>query len=1146
MDIPAASVHERDAMMLSGKFRLAVIGLVAGFVLCGGGEAVAASKKDKTSANTAAKAKTDARAKRNADKAKAKDKKERPAKGALSAEKELAVHLQAFSPAAMRRAIRDLATTYPMQYMRGMTYLKKLSAYEKQLPGALAGVAKGDAAAIKTGEEILAFQQEVLLANPLLKFGKILLIKRRGDVNKGLPANWQGNCALNRNGFDDEISILSPISPTGKLTTAYKPTNGSYVGEVDLHWDGKKMLFSQIGQKDRWQIHEANIDGSGVRQIVDKDLVEFDNYDAAYLPNEDILFTSSSVCHGVPCVSGKTAVVNLFRMSPDGSNARQLCFDQDHNWNPAVMNDGRVLYTRWEYTDSAHYFTRMLFRMNPDGTGQMEYYGSNSFWPNSMFYARPIPGHATKVAAIVSGHHGDRRVGELVIFDPARGRKEADGVVQRIPGYGQEVMPVIKDRLVSGVYPRFLHPYPLSENYFLVSAQLAASMPWGLYLVDVFDNLTPIKTMPGYCLLEPVPLRATPRPPVVADRVDLKRKDALVYLTDIYQGPGLKDVPRGTIKKLRVFEYHYAYNMMGGHHRIGVESGWDVKRIIGTVPVETDGSASFRVPANTPLAVQPLDENGQALQIMRSWFTAMPGEMLACVGCHEKQNDSSPNRPTVAARRKPSEITPWYGKVRGFSFRREVQPVLDKYCVGCHNGVKKDAPNFKMAGAVDAKDHRGRSLGGGFASSYLALHPYVRRPGPESDCYIFVPGEFAANTSELIQMLRKGHYGVKMDAEAWDRLTTWIDLNVPDHGTWKEQAGGKTAGDYAAKRLAIRNAYAGICDDPEAIPTAKKAPVTFISPQPQPKPSITMPRVAGWPLTAGAAAQKQAAAGGPTQRTVDLGGGVTMKLTLVPAGEFVMGDATGQRDELPLAKVSIDKAFWVGTLDVTNAQFGQFDPTHDSRYIDQQWKDHTTPGYPANRSGQPVIRISWKQATAFCEWLSEKTGEPFALPTEAQWEYAARAGTSTSMPWGDATSDFSAYANVADASIKLLAVSGVNPQPKANAPITMDFLPREAKFDDAQRIVCDTGTYKPNAWGLQDMHGNVAEWTRSLYRPYPYRDDERNDAAPDGERVVRGGSWRDRPHRCRSAFRLSYPQWQKVFNVGFRVVCPANGKIAAK
>jgi formylglycine-generating enzyme required for sulfatase activity len=1052
--------------------------------------------------------------------------------------RQIEVRLKAFNADAMRRAIADMASAAPAGKAppAAPETLLRLVQYEKALPEVQAGLAGKDAGAEEKAREILDFQAEVLLSNPLLNFDKLLLVRRAGDVNKSLPANWVGDCSLPRSGFDDEIAVLGPVRPDGQLSTVYKPANGSMVADVDLHWDAGKMLFSAIGKNGKWQVHEVNLDGSGLREATKGEIAQYDNYDAAYTADDRILFVSNAVCRGVPCIGGASPVGNIFRMNHDGGGVRQLCFDQDHNWYPTQMPDGSVLYTRWEYTDTPHYFTRLLFRMNPDGTGQAEYYGSNSFWPNSIFYARPMPGSQTKVVAVVSGHHGEKRMGELVIFDNAKGRQEADGVVQRLPGWGRKVEPVIKDQLVSGVYPRFLTPWPLSEKYVLAAAQLSRETPWGIYLVDVFDNMTLIKDSPGNALLEPIPLVARPRPPVIPDRVDLTRKDAVVYLLDVYRGPGLAGVPRGTVRSLRIFEYHYSYNNTGGHGNIGVEGPWDIKRILGTVPVEPDGSAVFRVPANTPLAVLPLDANGQALQLMRSWFTAMPGEMLSCVGCHERQSDSPPSAMDVAAaRRAPSEIEPWYGPVRGMSFPREVQPVLDRYCVGCHDGQTPGRPNFTAQPASQPESKRVR----GFTPSYLALHPYVRRPGPESDYHMLAPCEYRANTSELVQMLRKGHHAVKLDAEAWDRLLTWIDLNVPDKGTWGEDI-GRAVGKSAEGRKQILKLYAGVSDDPEAIVQAPAAAqVRFLCPPAETPLDRTAPLVPGWPFDAAEAKRRQAAAGAAVTRTVTLPGGQAMELVLIPAGEYVMGDPAGQADCLPCNRVRIDKPFWIGRTEITNKQYSAFDPAHDSRYIDQQWKDHTTPGYPANKPDQPVIRISWDEAQAFCRWLSRQAGQDFSLPTEAQWEYAARAGSATALPTGDRDADFSKYANLADASIALLAVQGINPQPRKNAPITMDFTPREGRFNDGQRIVCEVGKYQPNAWGLLDMHGNVAEWTRTEYRPYPYKTDGRDGDDAAGERVIRGGSWADRPFRATSAFRLSYPKWQKVHIVGFRVTCPA-------
>ena len=203
-----------------------------------------------------------------------------------------------------------------------------------------------------------------------------------------------------------------------------------------------------------------------------------------------------------------------------------------------MLNNGRVLYTRWEYSDIPHYTSRILFHMNPDGTGQMEYYGSNSYWPTAMFFARPVPDHPTKFVAIVGGHHGVPRMGELVLFDPAKGRHEADGAIQRISDYGKKVEPVILDMLADRSWPKFLHPYPLSDKHFIVSARPNPESSWGIYLVDVFDNMLLLKEVAGRALLEPIPLRTTKKPPVIASKVQPECKDAVVYLADVYVGNG--------------------------------------------------------------------------------------------------------------------------------------------------------------------------------------------------------------------------------------------------------------------------------------------------------------------------------------------------------------------------------------------------------------------------------------------------------------------------------------------------------------------------------------------------------------------------------------------------------------------------------
>ncbi|HPZ84645.1 MAG TPA: hypothetical protein PL064_14490, partial [Thermogutta sp.] len=230
----------------------------------------------------------------------------------------------------------------------------------------------------------------------------------------------------------------------------FEPAEGRYVGEIDLHFDAKRLLVSMPGSFNRFQVFELDLEHqegrwrvTGLRElplILEPDI---DNYDACYLPDDRVVFTSTAPFVGVPCVYGQSHVTNTYRWDPKDGHIRQLTVDQEHNWHPSVLNNGRVLYLRWEYTDLPHAHSRILFSMNPDGTNQMAYYGSNSYFPNSFFYARAIPGHPTKVVGIASGHHGTRRSGRLLIVDPAVGRHEAQGVVQEIPPTHQTIEPTI-------------------------------------------------------------------------------------------------------------------------------------------------------------------------------------------------------------------------------------------------------------------------------------------------------------------------------------------------------------------------------------------------------------------------------------------------------------------------------------------------------------------------------------------------------------------------------------------------------------------------------------------------------------------------------------------------------------------------------
>jgi formylglycine-generating enzyme required for sulfatase activity len=453
-----------------------------------------------------------------------------------------------------------------------------------------------------------------------------------------------------------------------------------------------------------------------------------------------------------------------------------------------------------------------------------------------------------------------------------------------------------------------------------------------------------------------------------------------------------------------------------------------------------------------------------------------------------------------------------------------------------------------------------------FSNAYHALHRFTRRPGPESDAYVFKPMEYHSSTSELVQMLKKGHHGVELDEEAWRRLHCWIDLNVPYFGSWteiveagKERGTGQHVKNVSDRYVELKKLYAdndlNFETDAYYYDEAKKNRPAFVAPKEQPELDRSAPQIANWPFDAAKAKAMQSAAtaandaakdGGDyavsvvssQKATVALEEGLTFEMARIPAGSFAMGDENGFADEFPRAAVTIEKPFWMATTETTNAMYKLFDESHDSRYIDQQHKDHVLPGYPANLPNQPVIRVSQAQATAFCAWLSEKTGKKFRLPTEAEWEWAARAGSATSAWYGDGDADFGKFENLSDVTTKRFVVQGVNPQPVANPADWLAFIPRVDNVNDGQMIATEVGSYAPNPWGLYDMIGNVSEWTSSDYKPYPYNAaDGRESGSAEAKKVARGGSWNDRPKWARSGVRRDYESWQPVHNVGFRVVC---------
>ena len=1011
------------------------------------------------------------------------------------------------------------------------------------------GIYKGDEQAIADARKVLDNKKAILLGNPLLDADKIVAVRYKlGSTARQAMApslgtqanNWSNQESARRSGFDAEIVELSNLRGDMQMKSIFKPiVPDASIADLRMHWDANRVMFTTLmGENDkRWNVYEVKLDGTGCKKLIENEEPDLEFYDGTYLPDGRIIANSNIGYQGVPCVSGDDPVGNMVLYTPEQKNLRRLTFDQDANWNPVVMNNGRVMYTRWEYTDLTHYYSRIVMHMNPDGTENKALYGSGSMFPNSTFDIQPLPGHGSAFVGIISGHHGVARSGRLIIFDPTKGRKNVQGMVQEIPHRNRPIQELIKDELVNGVWPQFVKPTPLNDKYFLVAAKLDPQSLWGLYLVDIYDNVTCLMQAEGEGYISPILVKETKTPPAIPDRVKLNEKEATIFIQDIYEGEGLRGIPRGTVKELRLHAYEYAYvKTRSDHNWHGIQSGWDIKRLLGTVPVEEDGSAIFKVPANTPISIQPIDKDGVAVQWMRSWVTGQPGEVVSCIGCHEDQNQIPIPKRVMASQKAAVPLKAPEGGVRSFTFDLEIQPILDRACIACHNGEGK---------AFDLRGGKKDKLG--YGTSYLNIHPYVHRQGGEGDMVVLQPYEYHPNTSELVRILKKGHHNVKLTDAEWLKLYNWIDYNAPDKGYFDANVLGKEIIPYQGfdqieRRKELTDKYAngmGVDWKKEIADYASylkaQGPITPVMPEKAAPVKVKNVKAKGWPFDK-AAIKDMLAKETSNRKEVEIAPGVKINFVRIPAGEFVMGSYNGESDAYPTAKVKIDKPFWMGEMEITNQQFNVIYPDHDSRFVDQLWKDHVVQGYPANEPNQPVIRVNYNDAMDYCKQLSEKTGLNITLPTEAQWEWACRAGSDSDFWYGDMNTDFGKYENLADKTTLLFAVSGVDPKPMSPNSYWYKYytyLPKEEGVDDGQLIQTGEKVYEANPFGLYNMHGNVSEWTRSDYVPYPYNPKTK---LTSDHKVVRGGSYIERPKFSTAYARKAYYPYQRVFNVGFRVI----------
>ena len=408
--------------------------------------------------------------------------------------------------------------------------------------------------------------------------------------------------------------------------------------------------------------------------------------------------------------------------------------------------------------------------------------------------------------------------------------------------------------------------------------------------------------------------------------------------------------------------------------------------------------------------------------------------------------------------------------------------------------------------------------------------------------YVMTPYEYHASTSEIVRMLERGHYNVKLTDNEWDHLTMWIDMNAPGRGEF--DADPLNGYEQYGRRLELTNKYANGAGADWRKELADYASLLKSKGEIKPElPEKVAPvkhkevKMKGWPLSADDI-QKMLSKEKSLRKETEVADGVKIAFVRVPAGKFVMGTNDGYPDQAPEFKAEVKKGFWMSEKELTNEQYNALVPDHDSRIYAQFWKDHTTPGYPANKPNQPVIRVSYEEAVNYCRMLSEKTGLNVQLPTEVQWEWACRGGSDQPFWYGAMDANFGPYENLADVQLEKMAVTGIDPQPmeKDNPWFPYyNYMPKVDTVNDGLMIPTEEYTYKANPFGLINMHGNLQEWTRSIYAPYPYND-KSQETLEAKQVVARGGSWIDRPKDATATARRAYLPWQKVNNVGLRLI----------
>ena len=651
--------------------------------------------------------------------------------------------------------------------------------------------------------------RELAFRNPLLDFDRILFVKRAptmyshmSDQNYGWWSRPGGGLYILEGYREGEprLRCLTEGWPEGNFNAP------------DLSYDGTRLLFAyckyypetagnpnkvdkaSIPDDAFYHVFEMAVDGTGARQLTHG---KYDDFDPRYLPSGEVAFLSTRRGQFIRCGSASAmatlaaalpdsyvrcggdngrpvAVYTLHVMGPDGQRLRAISPFENFEWTPSVASDGRILYARWDYVDRSNMPFMSLWSTHPDGTQPDMVYKNFTWSPHCAFEARSIP-NSHKLIFTASGHHSIT-AGSLVLLDPSKGFDGEEPIKRLTP---EVCFPEAEGWPAS----YYANPYPLSETYILTAwsdqkltpqGQTNPVNAMGLYLFDAFGNLELLYRDPAISSMYPLPLKPRPRPPVLSSTVH-EPEEGRFLLLSVYDG--LPGIARGAVKGLRIVGVPAKTQPVMNEPVLGMTHDDPGKFVIGTVPVEADGSAHFHMPAGVDIFFQALAEDGVAIQTMRTLTCVQPGQTLSCAGCHEPRQSCPSNASPMALKREPSKITVGPEGSWPLRFDQLVQPVLDRECVRCHRpdstATARSALDLTPANAWESLVSYGRPS--------LREHVLARYGAGRS-----IPGEGAAATSPLLKLLRDGHHGVRLDGGDLDRLVTWMDTYGQIRGSFSD------------------------------------------------------------------------------------------------------------------------------------------------------------------------------------------------------------------------------------------------------------------------------------------------------------------------------------------------------------------------